>query len=130
MRRVFFSLIVVLVGLAMVGGGGWGVYSDVTDDDDDSSSSSGSSDSMPKTSSPEDCSQVAERDPRFKSPHDLTFGAGGKATVQCNGSTVNFTIDIDGLEEGEFYEVVLERGGREEKIGSFLSTSVSSVGTA
>ena len=117
MRSVLLSLLATLVGAAMVAGGVWGVISDVTDEDDDTATASTKE---MKTSSPEDCSAVAERDPRFRLPHDLQFGGQGKAIVQCKGSQVSFTIDIDGLRDGTFYEVVLEKGRREEELGTFL----------
>ena len=120
MRSVLLSLIAVLVGVAMVGGGVWGVIDDVSDDDTGSSASA----AAPKieTSSEDDCSKVAERDPRFALPHDLIFlgGGGGRAIVQCKGNEVSFTIDIDDLEPSTFYEVVLEKGRRKEEIGTFL----------
>jgi hypothetical protein len=76
-----------------------------------------------KTSSPKDCATVAQRDPRFKAPRDLTFGFAGRATVQCHGGAVAFTIDIDAsaLKPQTFYEVVLEKGRREEVIGTMLT---------
>ena len=119
MRALLFSLAGVLIGVAMVGGGVYGVIHDVTDD----SGSGSSKASLPKTSSRKDCAAVAERDPRFRAPRDVTFGPYGRAIVQCRGSSVVFTIDIDqsALKPQTFYEVVLEKGRREEVIGSMLT---------
>jgi hypothetical protein len=125
MRGVLLSLLAVLVGVAMVGGGIWGLIGSVTDDDDDSSASA----STLKTSSAKDCAQVAKRDPRFRAPHDLQFGGSGKATVQCKGPVVTFSIEIDGLKEKTFYNVVLEKGRREEEIGTILPVGVNDVTT-
>jgi hypothetical protein len=118
-RAVLYSLLGVLVGGAMVAGGIWGVVDSATDGDSGSSASA----DVAKTSSPEECSTVAKRDPRFKLPRDLTFGPYGRATVQCRGNAVAFTLDIDesALEPSTFYEVVLEKGKREEAIGSMLT---------
>jgi len=82
-----------------------------------------------KTSSAADCSQVAERDPRFRLPHDLQFGGEGTATVQCDGSEVTFTIELDGLQTSTFYEVILERGRRKLDVGTILAVSTDSVST-
>jgi hypothetical protein len=123
MRGVVLSLLAVIVGVAMVGGGVWGLYDSFTDDDDDSTASASTSEM--KTSSSDDCSAVAERDPRFRLPHDLQFGAEGKATVQCKGNDVSFTIAIPALKDGTFYEVYLQRGRRKEEIGTFLEINVT-----
>jgi hypothetical protein len=125
-RTLLLSLLATLVGAAMVAGGIWGLV-DSTGDDDDSASAA--TEEL-KTSSPEECAQVAKRDPRFKLPHDLQFGGSGKATVKCEGESVVFSIELDGLQQGTFYEVVLERGRREADIGSILyvgSNDVNSV---
>jgi hypothetical protein len=118
-RALLLSLAGVLIGVAMVAGGVYGVIHDVTDD----SGSGSSKASLPKTSSPEGCARVAERDPRFEHPRDLTFGFAGRAIVQCHGGSVVFTIDIDqaALKPQTFYEVVLQKGRREEVIGSLLT---------
>ena len=118
MRRVALPLLATLVGLAMVGGGIWGLVADVSDDDGDAVAAQPQ---LPKTSSPEECAEMAKRDKRFGFPHDLTFGGYGKATVKCDGTTVTYTIEIDGLESGRFYDVVLEKGKREEEVGSILA---------
>jgi hypothetical protein len=124
MRGVLLALLATIVGIAMVGGGIWGLVGSVTDDDDSSASAS-----EIKTSSAKDCAQVAKRDPRFASPHDLQFGGSGSATVQCKGPVVTFTIQIDGLREKTFYNVVLEKGRREEDIGTILPVGVNDVTT-
>jgi len=126
MRGILLSLLAVLVGMAMVGGGIWGLIA--ADDDDDGGSASAST-LEPKTSSPEDCAQVAERDPRFRFPHTLNFGIEGTATVRCEGSSVSFSIEVDSLKEGTFYEVVLEKGRREVEVGSILVVGVNDVNT-
>jgi hypothetical protein len=118
-RGVLLSLLATLVGLAMVGGGIWGLVGDVSDDDD--SDAAAAQPKLPETSSAAECATVAKRDERYEFPHDLTFGPYGKATVKCNGSTVTFTIDINGLKSGTFYDVVLEKGKREEEVGSVLA---------
>ena len=118
MRGILVGLLVVLVGAAMVAGGIWGLIAD--DDDDDSASAGVASAADMKTSSPGECARVAERDPRFRLPHDLQFGADGTATVVCKGSSVTFNIKIDALKEGTFYEVVLQKGRREVEVGSIL----------
>src|SRR5688500_9561980 len=114
MRGVLLSLLAVLVGAAMVGGGIWGLIS--SDDDDSASASS----TKLETSSPKECAQVAKRDPRFKRPHDLQFGGEGTAIVQCKESSVTISIKIDGLKESTFYEVLLEKGRRKLDVGSIL----------
>src|SRR3954454_2517364 len=111
----------------MVGGGVWGVIDSVGGDDTSSSARAGAT--KTETSSASDCATVAQRDPRFTLPHDLLFGPYGTATVQCEGSTVTFTIDIPELKQGTFYEVVLERGRREEEIGSILVAIPGDVNT-
>jgi hypothetical protein len=128
-RGVLLSLLGVLVGVAMVAGGVWGVIGDVRDSGGDESPSAEAK--LPHTSSPEECAQVAKRDPRFRNPHDVTLGPYGRAVVQCRGSAVNFTIDIDqnALEPQTFYEIVLERRRRTEEIGSML-TSPSGIRTS
>ena len=125
MRAVLLSLLAVLVGGAMVGFGVRGVIQDVSDEDDDASAATVEL----KTSSARECSAVAERDPRFKLPRDLLFGGSGKAIVQCKGTTVTFSIDVDGLQDGKFYEVVLEKGRRTEEVGTFLELSIDTVHT-
>jgi hypothetical protein len=125
MRAVLFSLLAVIVGVAMVGGGIWGLVDSVSDDD----SSASASTSDLKTSSAEDCAQIAERDPRFKTPHDLQFGGEGKATVQCKGPVVSFSIEIDGLQEKTFYKVELEKGRRKEEIGTILPVGLNGITT-
>jgi hypothetical protein len=125
MRSVVLSLLGVLLGAAMVAGGIWGLIA--SDDDDDDSAVAATSE--PKTSPAEDCAQVAQRDPRFRIPHDLNFGIEGKATVTCKGSSVSFSIEIDALKEGTFYEVVLEKGRREVDVGSILVVGVNDVNT-
>jgi hypothetical protein len=119
-RFLVLSLLATMIGAGMVAGGVWGVIDDVTDDDGGSSSSQAK---LPKTSSPEECAQVAKRDPRFTLPHDLAFGISGKATVKCRGNSVTFTIDLDSdaLKPTTFYKVTLQRGRREEEIGTLLS---------
>ena len=121
MRAVWISLVAVLVGVAMVGGGVWGVVDDVSDDDGSSSASTDVA--LPKTSSIEDCAQVARRDPRFELPQPLSFGFAGQAIVQCKGGSVSFTLDLDegALEPTTFYEIVLEKGRRELNVGSMLT---------
>jgi hypothetical protein len=126
-RAVVLSLLATLVGLAMVGGGIWGLVGSVSDDDDDSSATASSAE--PKTSSPADCAQVAERDPRFKLPHDLQFGGSGKATVTCEGETVTFSIELDGLQQSTFYEVILQKRRREADVGTFLFVGSNNVNT-
>ena len=121
MRAVLWSLLATLVGLAMVGGGIVGLIGSISDDD---SGSAVAAAEKAKTSSPSECATVAARDPRFRFPHDLSFGIDGTATVQCDGATVTFGIKIDGLEEGTFYDVLLEKGKREEEIGSILAVGV------
>jgi hypothetical protein len=123
MRGVLLALLATIVGIAMVGGGIWGLVGSVTDDDSSASASE------IKTSAAKDCAQVAKRDPRFASPHDLQFGGSGSATVQCKGPVVTFTIQIDGLREKTFYNVVLEKGRREEDIGTILPVGVNDVTT-
>ena len=118
MRRFLLSLLATVIGVAMVAGGIWGLVDDLSDDDDDAVASQPE---LPRTSSPEECAQMAKRDKRFKFPHTLTFGGNGSATVKCNGTTVTYTIEIDGLESGVFYDVVLEKGKREEEVGSILA---------
>jgi hypothetical protein len=125
MRRVLLSLLAVIVGVAMVGGGIWGLIGSVTDDDDDSSAVA----SDLKTSSAKECAQVAKRDPRFRVPHDLQFGGSGTATVQCKGRVVSFSIEIDGLQEKTFYKVELEKGRRAEEIGTILPVGLNNVTT-
>jgi hypothetical protein len=125
MRGLLLSLLAVIVGIAMVGGGIWGLVGSVTDDDDGSSAAA----STLKTSSAKDCAEVAKRDPRFRAPHDLQFDGVGKATVQCKGPVVSFSIDIDGLREKTFYKVELEKGRRKEEVGSILPVGVSGVST-
>jgi hypothetical protein len=127
-RGLLLALLATLVGLAMVGGGIWGLVDSVSDDDSSSSSAVASTAEM-KTSSADDCSQVAERDPRFRLPHDLQFGGEGSATVQCNGSEVTFTIELDGLRTSTFYEVILERGRRRLDVGTILAVGTDSVST-
>src|SRR5688572_2305122 len=105
----------------MVGGGIWGLVADVSGDDDSASAAS----QVPKTSSPEECAEVAKRDKRFRFPHTLTFGPYGTATVKCDGPSVTFTIQLEGLEQGTFYDVVLERGKREEDVGGVLAVGGS-----
>src|SRR4051794_22654753 len=102
----------------MVGGGVWGIAANAGDDSGSSSSSS-----VPKTSSAKDCAKVAERDPRFRSPHDLQFGADGRATVQCHGDSLAFSVDIDSgvLKPQTFYKIVLERGRHRVEIGTLLT---------
>jgi hypothetical protein len=124
MRGVLLSLLAVLLGAAMVGGGIWGLIS--SDDDDDSASASST---KLETSSPKECAQVAERDPRFERPHDLQFGGEGNAIVQCKGTSVTFSIKIDALKESTFYEVVLEKGKREVDVGSILVVGTGGVST-
>ena len=109
----------------MVGFGVRGVIQDVTDEDDDAAAATAEL----KTSSAQECSAVAERDPRFRRPHDLQFGGNGKAIVQCKGKTVTFSIDVDGLEKSKFYEVVLEKGRRSTEVGTFLELSIDTVPT-
>jgi hypothetical protein len=125
MRGVLLSLLATIVGVAMVGGGIWGLVGSVTDDD---SSASASTPDL-KTSSAKDCAQVARRDPRFRLPHDLQFGGSGTAIVQCTGPVVTFSIELDGLKERTFYNVVLEKGRREEEIGTILPVGVDAVST-
>jgi len=122
MRSLLLPLLAVIVGGAMVAGGVWGLYDTFTDDDD--STASGATNEM-KTSSASDCSAVAERDPRFRLPHDLQFGGEGTATVQCRGNDVSFTIAIPALKDGTFYEVYLEKGRRKAELGSFLEIDVT-----
>ena len=126
MRGVLLSLLATIVGVAMVGGGIWGLVGSVSDDDD-SSASAATSDL--KTSSAKDCAQVAKQDPRFRAPHDLQFAGLGKATVQCKGAVVSFSIEIDGLQEKTFYKVELEKGRRKEEIGTILPVGVTDVTT-
>ena len=128
MRGLLLSLLAVLVGVAMVGGGIWGLVGAVKDDDDSASASAATPKEL-KTSSAQDCSAVAERDPRFRLPHDLQFGGEGTATVQCQGTTVSFTIELDGLKEGTFYEVILEKGRRKADIGTILFVGSNNVNT-
>ena len=125
MRAVLLSALAVLVGGAMVGFGVRGVIQDVTDEDDDAAAATAEL----KTSSAQECSAVAERDTRFRAPHDLQFGGNGKAIVQCKGKTVTFSIDVDGLQRSKFYEVVLEKGSRSVKIGTVLDVGVDAVHT-
>ena len=119
MRGVWLSLLATLIGLAMVGGGIWGLVSDVSDDDDDASASAEAG--VPKTSSAAECSTVAKRDERFKFPHDLSFGPYGRATVKCNGSVVVLTMELSDLKPRTFYQVLLQKGRRKEEVGSFLA---------
>jgi hypothetical protein len=127
-RALLLSLLATLVGAAMVAGGIWGLVSSF-DDDDNSSGSALAATPSAKTSAPDDCSQVAEHDKRFLLPHDLLFGPYGRATVQCEGTEVTFAIEIDELQNGTFYEVVLERGRHEYDVGSILPVGVNDVST-
>jgi hypothetical protein len=123
-RALVLSLLATLVGAAMVAGGIWGLVDSAGDDD----SASASTPEL-KTSSPAECAQVAERDPRFKLPHDLRFGASGKATVKCERESVAFSIELDGLKEGTFYEVNLEKGRRKLDVGTILFVGSNTTNT-
>jgi hypothetical protein len=114
-RSLLLPLLGVLVGAAMVAGGVYGIVAGAGDDN---------SSNVPKTSSAGKCSQVAEHDPRFRSPHDLHFaGDAGKATVQCEGESVTFSFDIHSgvLMPKTFYSVFLAHGRKKEEIGTVLS---------
>jgi hypothetical protein len=126
MRAVVLSLLATLVGAAMVGGGIWGLVDSLGEDDDQSAAADTAE---PKTSSPTECAQVAERDPRFRLPHDLTFGGSGTAIVQCKGQVVTFSIELEGLEKSTFYEVVLEKRRRKADIGTILEVTPGQVHT-
>jgi hypothetical protein len=128
-RGVLYALLATAVGLALVGGGIFGLATSGGDDGNKTGSIKLET-IVPANSPPEDCAQVAERDARFRTPHVLQFGADGHGTVQCMGDTVNFTIKIDALSSGGFYDIVLERGRREEEIGSFLAVGDLTVATA
>ena len=120
MRFLVVSLVATVIGVAMIVVGVRGVINDVSDDDGSSRSSASA---LPRNSTREECSQVAERDPRFRIPNPLTFGPFGRAIVQCKGGSVAFTLDLEpsNLKEGTFYEVVLEKGRRELSVGGFLT---------
>jgi hypothetical protein len=127
-RGILYSLLATVVGLGMVGGGIWGLVAGGDDDKKNSAATLSNGSPIAVTSSPEECAEVAKRDKRFLLPHSL-FGLNGRAAVKCNGGVVIFTIDLDGLKPGTFYDVVLERGRREEKVGSLLATGESGTTT-
>jgi hypothetical protein len=127
-KAILLSLLATVVGVGMVAGGIWGLIAD--DGGGEPKSQFVPTETIVPANSPsEECAQVAARDPRFGRPHVLQFGADGHGTVQCRGETVNFTILIEGLPSG-FYDVVLEKGRREEQIGSVLAVGEQTVVTA
>jgi hypothetical protein len=117
-RGILYSVIATVVGAALVGGGVWGL---IRGNGDDKPRSLISPVPPAATSPPGDCARVAERDPRFRLPHDLRFGPQGRATVQCKGDSVDFSIELDDLEAGKFYDLYLERGGRRAELGTLLA---------
>ena len=136
MKSTLLSLLAVLGGLALIVGGVWGAINSFSSDDDDTSTTTRTSPfagshfgSPPRlkevahSSLPDECARVARRDPRFRLPRDLTFGTDGTALVNCDGSSVRFSIELRSrvLEPSTFYKIKLEKGRRKEDVGSFLS---------
>jgi hypothetical protein len=128
-RGILYSVLAAVAGAAMVAGGLWGLIANGGGDGGRSPIVVDFTPQVPPTSSAQECSTVAERDARFRAPHDLQFAASGRATVRCSGGTVDFTIQLDGLKPGGFYDVLLVRGRRREEIGTLLSTGPDAVTT-
>jgi hypothetical protein len=84
----------------------------------------------PPTSSARECARVGARDSRFLVPHDIRSGAEGRATVQCRGAMLTFSIELSAAKPHTFYDVVLERGGRAKQIGGFLAFAAKDSVTA
>lgn len=110
MKGVIYSALATLVGLAMVGGGIYGLVHTYTDDDDDSSSASVT---VPNVSSPVNLSSIGavdsceEIDPRlkFKDLPMVPVKSEGEAVlhVRCGGGSAFFGIEVTGADNAEDY---------------------------
>ena len=109
--KVLLALLATLVGIAMVGGGVYGIVKGGDDDDEPSSTSSAEA-STPATlenisPSKGECDDVARRDPRLAHLDDLRLQATdaetgiARADLICNGGTVVLIVRMQGLRETE-----------------------------
>ena len=136
MKGLLFALLATLVGLAMVGGG---VYGLIQGDDDDSASASTSA-AAPgfPLATDEDCEPAARRDPRLRTIRNLELqpyrGRAGTADVDpiCNGESVTLTIRLAGMRaRGTYsYGVELSDGaGETRNIGSMIGSNDTAFGS-
>jgi hypothetical protein len=118
---VLKSVLFALLGAAMITAGVWGLAGG-----GGIGRAGGDSPSLlapvkaPPTSTARQCARVGARDGRFRVPHDIG-GAHGRATVQCRGGMLTFSVELSAAKPHTFYDVVLERGRSAKQIGSFFA---------
>jgi hypothetical protein len=140
-RGILLALVATLVGLAMVGGGIYGLVKG--DDDDDSSSASASSDPTKSPGWPfasvEQCEEVGRRDPRLRTINDLEMEPSGKETGTadvrpvCNGPALSLSFDMDELrtrETSSYYVWLYKDSETFENIGSLIGSDGDGFGSA
>jgi hypothetical protein len=142
-KSVLLALLATLVGVAMVGGG---IYGLVKGDDDDDKASAGTTTSVPSftpatpniSPTADECAQVKERDPRLAELDDREFQATGDETgtmtadLICNGDTVVLTVELKGLREKDtttYFAWLYKSRKRAEQVGTIIGSAGNGFGS-
>jgi hypothetical protein len=143
-KGAFFALLAALIGLAMVGGGIYGLVDSVSGDDSSKSpatapvSEFSTRFSTGITPSVGECDQVARRDPRL--PHldglrlERTGGETGdvQADLICNGDTVVLPMRLTGLRDKgttSYYAWLYKSRRRAEQVGTLIGSEGRGIGS-
>jgi hypothetical protein len=144
MKVLTGSLIATLVGLAMVGGGIYGLVKSVSDDNNAKSSTTASSPAfvtrittgIPRTVG--ECDQVARRDPRLAHLDGLRLARSGDETgsvhvdLICSGDTVVLPMQLDGLKGTEtttYFAWLYTNRRRAEQVGTLIGSEGRGIGS-
>jgi len=136
-KSALLASLAAIVGVAMIGGG---IYGLVKGDDDDKTPASVSipTPSVPTTPTLPDispsageCDQAAERDPRLAKLDDLKLQRAGDETgtvdsdLICNGSTIVLIVRMSGLKATKttkYFAWLSKSGDRVEQVGTLIGS--------
>jgi hypothetical protein len=141
-KGLLLAILATLVGVAMVGGGIYGIVKDTEDDDD--SSTTISTPVIPDIESSvgtdfERCAEASARDSRLGSIDNVVMrpagGETGDVTIRqiCNGETVVLQFNLEGLrtKETSSYHVWFYKGKRRARqVGSLIGSDGRAFGSA
>ena len=136
MKSALLASLAAIVGVAMIGGGIYGLVQG--DDDKTPASASIPTPSVPTTPTLPDispsageCDQAAERDPRLAKLDDLKLQRAGDETgtvdsdLICNGSTIVLIVRMSGLKATKttkYFAWLSKSGDRVEQVGTLIGS--------